>query len=429
MNQQDTDPTGPSWRPALLGRRHDAGRVTCELCPHGCDLGDGQVGLCRVRRNRGCGLETATFAVAVAYLDAIERKPLYHVRPGTRVLTTAAPGCTFRCGYCINHRLSQYGRTGAPGWVGEPARPADLVARAAAEHAAIGLSYTEPGLAPELTLALAEHAAPAGVPLVWKSNGFLTAKAIDLVAPVLDAVNIDVKAADDPAHRRLTGAPLGPVLAAIERFRAAGVWVEVSTPLIPGTSTDPARSTCRSDTGPDHCCRPRPGRRCSGRIRAPRSCSRPGPPWPFPWTVGSRPGPCGPGRHPRWTASYPAPPSPRWPPPTPRPPRRPRPHRPTSPARPAGLAGHRPGQAGPGRAGREPGATTPSMPRWPRTWCRPPNSTKRTANSSAPHTSMSAPHTRQVARVDRDGVGAGAYAVGRGGRRATTVISRPRPAC
>lgn len=224
----------------MLGHQHGTGRVTCELCPHGCDLGDGQTGLCRVRRNHEGVLETATFAVAVAHLDAIERKPLYHVRPGTQVLTLAAPGCTFRCGYCINHRLSQYGRTGSPGWSGEPAKPADLVARAAAHNAAIGLSYTEPGLAPELTLALAEHAAPAGVQLVWKSNGFLTGKAIDLVAPVLNAVNIDVKAADDAAHRRLTGAPLRPVLDAIERFRAAGIWVEVSTPLIPGASADPA---------------------------------------------------------------------------------------------------------------------------------------------------------------------------------------------
>jgi pyruvate formate lyase activating enzyme len=91
-----------------------------------------------------------------------------------------------------------------------------------------------------LTLALAEHASPAKVPILWKTNGFLTARAIDLIAPVLDAVNIDVKAARERAHRELTGAPLAPVLDAVERFRAAGVWVEVSTPLIPGAASDPA---------------------------------------------------------------------------------------------------------------------------------------------------------------------------------------------
>jgi pyruvate formate lyase activating enzyme len=74
---------------------------------------------------------------------------------------------------------------------------------------------------------------------VWKTNGFLTAQAVDMVAPALDAVNIDVKAADETAHRRLTGAPLAPVLEAIERFRAAGVWVEVSSPMVPGTVSEP----------------------------------------------------------------------------------------------------------------------------------------------------------------------------------------------
>jgi pyruvate formate lyase activating enzyme len=171
-------------------------------------------------------------------LDAIERKPLYHVRPGLQVLTVGSPGCTFHCDYCINYRLSQYGRVSSAPWTGAPAEPAVLVRRAAG--AAIGLSYSEPGLAPELTLALAEHAIPAGVPVIWKSNGFLTRQAIDLVSPVLTAVNIDLKAATDAGHRGLTGAPLRPVLEAIERFRAAGVWVEVSTPLIPGISAEPA---------------------------------------------------------------------------------------------------------------------------------------------------------------------------------------------
>jgi pyruvate formate lyase activating enzyme len=230
----------PRWRAAVLHTSQGAGRVACDLCPHGCQLGPGQTGLCRVRRNQDGELQTATFAVAAAHLDSIERKPLYHVRPGSAVLTVAAPGCTFRCDYCVNHRLSQYGRPGAPGWLGDEARPAELVAEAAARDAAVGLSYTEPGLAPELTLALAEHAGPAGVPIVWKTNGFLTAAAIDLVAPVLHAVNIDIKAAGEAAHRRLTGAPLGPVLDAVARFRHAGVWVEVSTPLVPGTATEPA---------------------------------------------------------------------------------------------------------------------------------------------------------------------------------------------
>jgi pyruvate formate lyase activating enzyme len=221
----------------LLGNGH----VRCDLCPFYCDIADGHRGACKVRRNHNGVVETATTSIAIQHLDAIERKPLYHFRPGSQVLTLAAPGCTFRCHYCINHRLSQYGRDADAAWTGKPVPPASLVTQAAAHNAALGMSYTEPGLAPELTLALAELAAPAGIPLLWKTNGFLTRQAVDLVASALSAVNIDVKAADDAAHRRLTGAPLRPVLDAVERFLAAGVWVEISTPLVPGAASEPAQ--------------------------------------------------------------------------------------------------------------------------------------------------------------------------------------------
>ncbi|WP_274564213.1 AmmeMemoRadiSam system radical SAM enzyme [Streptomyces spiramyceticus] len=231
----------PHWRPALLGEPAAGTDVRCELCPYRCRIRDGQRGYCQVRRNNGGRLETATFTASVAHLDAIERKPFYHFGPGSKVLTVAGPGCSFRCDYCVNHRLSQYGREEDAPWTGEPARPDELAALAHAQGAGLALSYAEPSLAPELTLALAEYARPLGVPVMWKSNGFLTPRAVDLVAPAIDAVNIDVKAAEEAPHQRLTGAPLAPVLAAVERFRAAGVWVEVSTPLIPGTSADPGQ--------------------------------------------------------------------------------------------------------------------------------------------------------------------------------------------
>jgi len=240
----------PAWRPALLGVPESSAGIRCELCPHQCALAPGESGICGVRRNHHGRLETATFAVAVAHLDAIERKPFYHVRPGTKVLTIAGPGCSFRCNFCINHGLSQYGQVATVPWAGEQARVEEVVERAIALGAGIGMSYSEPGLALELTLAIAERAKPAGIGLVWKTNGFLTARAIDLVAPVLDAVNIDLKAANERAHQRITGAPLQPVLEAIERFRAAGVWVEVSTPLIPGgaSSDDELRQLARHVT-------------------------------------------------------------------------------------------------------------------------------------------------------------------------------------
>jgi pyruvate formate lyase activating enzyme len=225
----------PGWRAAMFGQPAGEGRLRCTLCPFRCVLGDGQAGVCQVRRNDGGTMVTSTYTVAAAHLTAVERKPFYHVRPGASVLTVAGPGCSFRCDYCINYRLSQYGRDDQAPWLGEPARPGELAARAASAGALLGMSYSEPSLAPELTLDLAAH----GIPVVWKSNGYVTAEAISVLAPALLAVNIDIKAADEADHRHLTGASLAPVWEAVERFRAAGVWVEISTPLIPGTSAEP----------------------------------------------------------------------------------------------------------------------------------------------------------------------------------------------
>ena len=250
LNPPPTPPPAPGkphWQPALLSRPASNGAVRCLLCPFRCVLPEGRTGICAVRRNHKGRLETATQAVAVAHLDAIERKPLYHFRPGTTVLTVAPPGCTFRCTYCVNHRLSQYGREPTSPWTAESADPSDLVAQAAAQGAALGMSYSEPSLAPELTLALAELAGEHGVPLVWKSNGFLTPEALDLVSPLLSAVNIDIKAAEEAPHRQLTGAPLQPVLEAVKRFHDDGVWVEVTTPLIPGTADSPTQLATIAD--------------------------------------------------------------------------------------------------------------------------------------------------------------------------------------
>ncbi|MFG1722657.1 AmmeMemoRadiSam system radical SAM enzyme [Micromonospora chalcea] len=214
-------------------------RIRCDLCPLRCMLRDGQTGECGVRRRAGEVLQTATFATVMQHVDANERKPFYHFRPGGRSLTLAAPGCTFACSYCINHRISQYGRETALAWSGQPVDPAEVVARAAAEGADICFSYTEPSLALELTEAVAALAGPAGVHVMWKSNGFLTPEAVERAAPLLDAVNIDVKAGDTAAHHRLTGAPLEPVLETMREFARRGVWLEVTTPLIPGCSAEP----------------------------------------------------------------------------------------------------------------------------------------------------------------------------------------------
>lgn len=228
------------WLPAVLSEETDRG-AHCRLCPHNCVLSQGQVGACKVRRGSPSGgLETATFASSVAHVDAVERKPFFHYRPGTSTVTLAAPGCSFRCDYCVNFRISQYGRDDEAVWNAAEVDVEDIIAQAAAIQGNVAISYTEPSLAPELTLELARQGRDRGVEILWKSNGFLTPEAIELTAPAVAAVNIDLKGVDEQSHRKLTGASVKPVIESIGLFREHGTWVEVSTPIIPGV-TEPAR--------------------------------------------------------------------------------------------------------------------------------------------------------------------------------------------
>ncbi|MER6025708.1 radical SAM protein [Streptomyces sp. NPDC001851] len=263
------------WTPAVLHRPRQ-GRVQCVLCPFRCSLKDGETGLCGVRRRSGDRLETATFASSVRHWDTVERKPLYHYRPGAPCLTLAAPGCTFACDYCINHRMSQYGRVDSVRWDAEPVDPAGVTGEAAQRSGCVAISYTEPSLAIELTAALAESGRPLGVDVVWKSNGFLTAEAVDLAARHVAAVNVDVKTLDERDHRELTGARPGPVLDALTGLRERGVWVEVSTPLIPGLTAGPgtlrpiARALAALDPAiPWHLVRATPAHRRTGHAPTP----------------------------------------------------------------------------------------------------------------------------------------------------------------
>jgi len=225
------------WRKADFYQQQGHDELLCLLCPHACVFtADKAVGFCQVRRRHGQSLETATFATAVQNLDAIERKPLYHYKPGTPVLTLAAPGCQFRCLYCQNYRLSQFGRHPEIGWQAKPVNVQSIISTALNQQAMIGLSYSEPILAAELTLALAQ--ANQSVDIIWKTNGFLTAEARQHLMPYLAAINLDLKTVNPQRHYALTGAPIKPILENLNAFYQAGIWLEISTPIIPKINAD-----------------------------------------------------------------------------------------------------------------------------------------------------------------------------------------------
>ena len=217
------------WEPA--GER----TVRCELCGHRCVILEGKYGLCRVRENVAGALKSHSYGAVVALnVDPIEKKPLFHFLPGTQSLSIAAAGCNFQCDFCQNWRISQAPRTGEIVG-GKAVGPAQIVT--AAIHydcASISYTYTEPTVFFELAYDSAALARGRGIANCFVSNGYMTPAAVGKISPYMDAINVDLKAFRDATYRRVMKARLAPVLTCLEALVAAGVWVEVTTLVVPG---------------------------------------------------------------------------------------------------------------------------------------------------------------------------------------------------
>jgi pyruvate formate lyase activating enzyme len=226
---------------AQLYERRGDGNVRCLLCSHYCVLGDGRRGICGVRQCRSGRLFSLVDDRVVAlHVDPIEKKPLFHFLPGSRSLSLATVGCNFRCEFCQNHAISQHPH-GAPDIPGEAVTPGELVAAARRQRCdSIAYTYTEPTVFYELTRATGLAARAAGLRNVYVTNGYMSAEAVAGLRDFLDAANVDLKSFSDAFYRRWCGARLQPVLDSICRLHAAGVFVEVTTLIIPGRNSDAA---------------------------------------------------------------------------------------------------------------------------------------------------------------------------------------------
>jgi len=218
------------WEPA------DGGKVHCRLCPHLCRIAEGKTGFCGVRKNDGGRLFSLVWGLSIAAnIDPIEKKPLYHFLPGSYSFSIATVGCNLRCRFCQNSDISQYplltGRI-----TGEELPPGDVVKAARASRClSISYTYTEPTIYLEYVLDTAKLAKEQGVLNVMITNGYI---AKDIVTGslqgLIDAANIDLKGFTDDYYRRLCSARLAPVLDAIKAYHEAGIWIEITTLVIPG---------------------------------------------------------------------------------------------------------------------------------------------------------------------------------------------------
>jgi pyruvate formate lyase activating enzyme len=191
--------------------------------------------MCRVRTNVDGRLVSTNYEAVVAmHVDPIEKKPLFHFLPGTRSLSIAAPGCNFQCDFCQNWRISQSPRND-PNLAGEAIDPEQILAAALGHDcSSISYTYTEPTVFFELAYDTARLAHPAGVRNCFVSNGFMTPQAVAVIAPYLDAINVDLKSFREETYRRVMKASLAPVLDCLRAIVDEGIWLEVTTLIVPG---------------------------------------------------------------------------------------------------------------------------------------------------------------------------------------------------
>lgn len=225
---------------ALLYEKLDDQRVHCHLCGHHCRIKPGDRGICLVRENQDGQLVSLVYGRVVSQaVDPIEKKPLFHFYPGSEAFSVATVGCNFRCDFCQNADISQMPRD-HDRIIGREV-PAERVVQNAARHgcASIAYTYTEPTMAFEYSYDIAKLAHNEGIQNIYVTNGYMTDQMLETFHPYLDAANVDLKAFSDDFYRKTCGARLQPVLDSLKLMKEQGVWLEVTTLIIPTLNDSP----------------------------------------------------------------------------------------------------------------------------------------------------------------------------------------------
>jgi pyruvate formate lyase activating enzyme len=219
-------------RPALL--QVPAGqRIRCLTCERRCEIAPGGLGWCQTRRHQHGKLVTLTYgAISSLSANPIEKKPFYHFYPGTVALTSGAWSCNFDCPWCQNWEISK-----APPQPGRYLSPAEFVQRAVDLGCqGTSISLNEPTLSLEWGLDVFRLAREQGLYNTYVTNGYMTPEALELLEEAgLDAMNVDVKG-DAQAVRDNCGADVEVVWRNCQLGLQAGVWLEITTLVIPGVN-------------------------------------------------------------------------------------------------------------------------------------------------------------------------------------------------
>ncbi|OEU56589.1 MAG: AmmeMemoRadiSam system radical SAM enzyme [Desulfobulbaceae bacterium S3730MH12] len=234
---------------AMFYRSGKENEVICELCSHHCHIKNGKRGICRVRENRDGVLYSMVYGRLIAEnVDPIEKKPLFNFLPGSQAYSISTVGCNFHCLHCQNYDISQYPHFHNGGIAGDE-RTAEAVIDDAVRSGCTSVCYTyvEPTIFYEFAYDCSVLAHKRQLKNVFVSNGYMTPEVTRHLAPVLDGINIDIKAFTDDFYKKTCKARLQPVLDTVQLMHDLGVWVEATTLIIPGLndSTEELREIAR----------------------------------------------------------------------------------------------------------------------------------------------------------------------------------------
>lgn len=222
-------------KPAVLYQKLDKQRTRCLACAHYCVIQNGKTGICGVRKNDGGALFLLVYGKPAAiHVDPIEKKPLYHFMPGTKILSLGTFGCNFRCGFCQNWEMSQTTDDGLRTTDFDEWLPKRIVEYAVKNRIpSIAYTYNEPTIFVEYAHDIMVLAKERGLKNVFVSNGYESKETLDFIGPYLDAINIDLKSFRNEFYQKNCGAKLQPVLDTIKRVYEVKIYQEITTLIIP----------------------------------------------------------------------------------------------------------------------------------------------------------------------------------------------------
>ncbi len=216
--------------------------VKCDLCNHRCLIKDGARGICKVRENRDGVLNSLVYGKMIAqHIDPIEKKPLFHLYPGSLSYSIATVGCNLKCSFCQNADIAQMPEDRDGLIMGNHADPENIVdAAVKANCRTIAYTYTEPTVYFEFAHDTARIANERGILNVFVTNGYMTLEALQMIQPYLDAANVDLKAFTDDFYKKYCGAKLDHVKETLKSMKSLGIFLEITTLLIPGLNDNEA---------------------------------------------------------------------------------------------------------------------------------------------------------------------------------------------